>query len=805
MVTAVGTFNRSGRVCWMVPFGIARFCDYFHPLVISNIFPLTTLCVTPMNEVHFTENCWKGIVMNKRSPFQICSRLVVVVGVLVPLLLLAQEPQRLTLDNMNDPTIMQAFSTPRVWWLEDNTALIYDTRKPPMERTLERFNPADGKRAPHVDAAKALEHFKTFFPEGKAPFLPPMPSEITKDGTRGLYLIGGDLFVLEFAPATFQRVTDTPDPERSANLSPDGLKVAFVRANDLYAYDLEAKKERRLTNDGSETILNGTLSWVYWEEIFGRQDIGYWWSKDSKAVAFLRTDESMVSVQHYVDIAPWTPTVTKQRYPKVGEKNPDVKVGIIEIEGSTTTWAQLDPSSFEYIIRVDWLPNNKQVAVRTNNRLQTELDLHLIDRFTGKAKHVLKDLNEGWINISDDLFFLKDGKHLIISSERDGYEHLYRFTLEGKLVNQITKGNWAIRSSGGGAFWVRQAVAGIDEQNGWIYFTALERSPLEKHLYRIKVDGSGMKRLTTEAGTHAINMSPNTKFYFDRFSNISTPPSLALYETGGTKKTTLADPNPAGFEKYGLQTGELIQIPARDGFLLPAHITKPRDFDPSMKYPVIVNVYGGPSAPQVSNSFSFGAVWENVLLNEGYICMTVDNRAATAISKKLENLFLKRSLGEVELDDLVDAMHWMKRQPYVDPDRFGIWGWSGGGSNTILAMTRSKEFKAGIAGAGVTDFRFYDTKWGEAMMKTEKENLEGFETYSLLKYAKDLHGRLLIIHGTHDDNVHIQNTWRFVDELVKANKLFELMVYPMRKHGVGDMAGRRHMNHLMLDFWKRNL
>jgi dipeptidyl-peptidase-4 len=227
--------------------------------------------------------------------------------------------------------------------------------------------------------------------------------------------------------------------------------------------------------------------------------------------------------------------------------------------------------------------------------------------------------------------------------------------------------------------------------------------------------------------------------------------------------------------------------------------------EPGKKYPVIMEVYGGPGAMTVNNAFSYSAIQDNAYANAGFIIVHMENRAETGISKNLENLVLCRGLGEVELNDMVDVARWLKKQPFIDPDRIGITGWSGGGSNTILAMTRSKEFKAGIAGAGVTDFRFYDSKWGEAMMKTEKENAKGYEEYSLLKYAKDLEGKLLIVHGTHDDNVHIQNTWRFVDELIKANKLFELMVYPMRSHGVGDPAGRRHLGTVERDFWKRNL
>jgi dipeptidyl-peptidase 4 len=678
-------------------------------------------------------------------------------------------------------------------------------RKPDSLRTLERLDPTTGKCTPLLNWSAAKLSFANLFPEGKAPRLSPVPSAFTSSGRYGLYLIGGDIFVLDIPGAAFIRLTNTPEEEKSVEFSPDGTKLAFVRGKNLFACDIAAKKEWQLTNDGSETILNGTLSWVYWEEIFGRRDIGYWWSPDSKAIAYLQTDESEVSVEHYVNIDPWTPTVRTQRYPKVGEKNPAVRVGVVEVGSQQTTWAGLDRASYEYVIRVGWLPDGKQFFVQTENRLQTQIDLLFVDRQSGKPQFILKDTDEGWMNMSEDLYFLKDGKHFLMASERDGYDHLYQFTMKGELVNKITNGDWAMCSSGSGVYWIKRAVTGIDEDGKWVYFTSLEKSSVERHLYRVRFDGKTMERLTTGDGTHSITMSPDARFYFDRFSTINIPPSLTLCDAKGKVKMTLATPEYGGFKTFGIQFAELLTIPARDGFKLPASITKPRDFDPAKKYPVVVEVYGGPSAPTVSNSFQYGAVWDNVLGNNGYICVKIDNRAATAISKKLENLLLYRSPGETELNDLVDGVRWLKQLPYVDPDRIGLTGWSGGGTNTVLGMTRSTEFKAGIAGGTVTDFRFYDSKWGEAIMKTEKENLKGYEENSLLKYAKDLHGKLLLVHGSHDDNVHIQNIWRFINELVKANKLFELMVYPLRGHGVGDPAGSKHLRNLELDFWKRNL
>lgn len=716
----------------------------------------------------------------------------------------AQALKKLTVDDVSNPALTRAFSTPTTWWLNDNTSYVLDTARPDSTRALERLDPRSGKRSVVLRYSDGVDELRRIYGEGTPPSLPKAPSSVSPDGRYCLYMIQNDIFLMDLRERKMERVTATEAKEQAVTFSPDGRKLAFVRNNDMFLYDIQTHSEKRLTTDGNDSTLNGKPSWVYWEEVFGRNDIAYWWSPDAQSIAYLHTDESGVSIQHYVDITPWTPTVTTQRYPKVGEKNPAVRVGIVDLTTLKTVRAGIEPQAYEYIVRVDWLPTSSQMCIRTMNRLQTELDFYLVERATGAARFIMKDVNAGWVNISDDLYFMKDGKHFITASERDGYAHLYRFTLDGKLVNQITKGNWALSSSAT-VYWVRRAIAGVDESNNLLYFTALEKASTERHLYRISFDGSGMTRLTKQDGSHFISMSPDTRYYFDRFSNVSTPPSLILYGTRSEQTVTIAPSSYAGLREYEFVTPELFTIPARDGFPLPASLLKPKELEAGKKYPVIVYVYGGPSAPTVANSFTSGLLWENVLVASGFLVLKIDNRAATGISKNLENLLLYRTPGDVELNDLVDGVRWMKQKPFVDPDRFGIYGWSGGGTNTLLAMTRSQEFKAGIAGAGVTDFRLYDTKWAEAMMKTEKENKEGYEAVSLMKFAKDLHGKLMLIHGTHDDNVHIQNTFQFIQELIKADKLFELAVYPLRGHGFHDAAARRHLNKTMLDFWKRNL
>lgn len=716
----------------------------------------------------------------------------------------AQEKKQITVDWIYSPESALITRLPSFNWLDNGKAIVYDTRKPAGERTFELFDPETGKTIPAMNSDKALESLKNQLGENTTPFLS-MPLAFTPTGDKAVYLLNNDIFLLNMQDSKFVRLTNNRDEEKNIRFSPNGEFLAYVKANDLYTYDIKGGKETRLTFDGSETILNGTLSWVYWEEIFGRTDIAYWWSDDSKAITYFQTDESQVGTIYFSDFEPATPRVIKQRYPKTGEPNPVVKVGIIEIDNPKTKWVDFKDFKYEYLIRVVWLPGSKQVSIQTLNRKQDQVDLFLADRKTGDIKHILKETDPGWVNIHDDLYFLKNGKEFLWASERTGYAHLYRYSIEGNLINPVTKGNWAVASSGGAAYWVRSSMSFVDENEGVVYFTGNEKSPFEKHLYSVKLDGTGMKRISKEDGVHKITFSPAGKYYIDNYSNITTPPVLSLHNSDGTNVKQIASYNPDRLAAIDLQKPEQFRIKAKDGFDLPAEILKPKDFDPNKKYPLIVYVYGGPSAPQVKNEWRASIYFDQVLLNNGYLVAMVDNRASSAVSKTLENLLLGQMSGIIELNDLVDGVKWFKKQSYIDSTRIGVWGWSGGGSYTLNAMTNSKEFKAGIAVAAVTDWRFYDTRFGEIGMKTPKDNPDGYAKTSMLASAKNLHGKLMIVHGTYDDNVHIQNAWAFINELIKANKLFELQVYPMRQHGIADLPARIHLYNTMLDFWKRNL
>ncbi len=686
-------------------------------------------------------------------------------------------------------------------WLENNTVLLYDPRTPEEQRTLEIYNPVTGETSIALDTKKAVASLNALLKSSQINFVT-WPLVFDAQGKRALYVFEDDIFVLDLNESAFARITQTAAEEKCVRFSPDGSKISFVRDNDLFVFDINSNKETRLTDDGSETMLNGTLSWVYWEEIFGREDVAYWWSDDSKSIAYFQTDDSPVAISHFVDFKPAVPNVIKQRYPKAGMANPVVRLGIADVASTQTVWANLAEVEYEYLVRVKWLPTNERVSVQTLNRAQDELNLFFVDRETGHSTFILKETDDAWVNVHDDLTFLDDGKHFIWQSERDDFAHLYKFTMDGKLVNQITRGEWAVKSAGGEP---RKTIAAIDSKNDWIYYSSLEKSSVERHLYRIHSDGSGKERLTTGDGTYSVNFSPNGKYFIAEFSNINTPPSLALYKNDGAKIRDISKPNIELAKAMDFHYPELFDIPTQDGFLMPAEILKPKDFDPSKKYPVIMNIYGGPSAPTVANAWSPARYYDQILSDRGYLVVRFDHRAAAGISKKYENLLLRKFISEVELADIVDGLTWLKAQPWVDGERFGMWGRSGGGSFTLHTMTRTKEIKAGIAIAAVTDWHFYDTRWAEFAMKRPQDNPDGYENTSILRHAKNLHGRLLLVHGTYDDNVHPQNAWSFIEELVQANISFDMMFYPMRKHGIADRPAKIHLTHKMLEFWEENL
>jgi dipeptidyl-peptidase-4 len=691
---------------------------------------------------------------------------------------------------------------PKTYWTSEDDVLLLDETRPVASRALERVRAGTGERRPATDTVKAMASLKAALAD--APETLPWPDSFDRAGRLAAFVIDGDVFLLDLAAARFDRITRTPERESVARLSPDGRKVAFVRGNDLWVYDVASKTEARLTSDGSANVLNGALSWVYWEEVFNHNEAGYWWSDDSKAIAFLRTDETGIDEVGFQQFATAVPEVVTQRYPKAGNKNPQVRVGIADVAAGKTVW--MDTVPFEYVLDVRWLPDGRAVAVQTTDRPQTRLDLWRVARDSGRSTAVLTENDPAWVD-QKELQYAGNGD-FIVSSERDGHTHLYRYDADGRLLNAVTSGDWSVRGPQG-FYGAPLESAWLDSKGEWVFFTARQKPEGERQLYRVRLNGTGMERITREDGTHGITMSPDRRFYLDAHSSTNTPPSLSLHAIDGTRVALLYGPRTDLIAPFGFQKAEIFSVPAADGFALPARILKPRGFDPGRKYPAIVYIYGGPGAPTVNDewdySFAGNALFDQVLAARGYVVFSVDPRSATGQSKTLENLVLRHMQTDEVLNDVVAGVKWLKTQPFVDPARVGLWGWSGGGTDTLLCMTRSQEFAAGIAVAPVTDWHFYDTKFTETYMKTPQDNPEGYSLFALWPRARDLHGRLMLVFGSGDDNVHPQNEWALIDELVKADKPFDLMIYPLRKHTIEDRPARIHLFEKMLEFWKRYL
>lgn len=617
-----------------------------------------------------------------------------------------------------------------------------------------------------------------------------------RDKQRTLFEIGGRFYLYDVASGDSISVSapETAGAEE-ATFSPDGVRIAFLRNNDLWIADARGSGEKRLTTGGSEEILNGKLDWVYQEEIYGRGRFrGYWWSPDSKRIAFLRFDESPVREFVVVDHIPYLQEVETTNYPKAGDPNPRVTLHIVEIASGKIVDVDLSRyASGEYLIsNVDWSPDNR-LFFQIQDREQTWLDMNFADPLSGKPDFFLREQTKAWVEMIDNPTWLSDGSFLW-QSERSGWRHLYHYSREGKLVRPVTRGEWEVRN-----------VHGVDEKARTVYITATERSPIGTDVYRIGLDGGNLVRLSARAGTHVAAFNPSLTRYVDTWSDFTTPHQLRVHDRSGREIRLLDANDVRTLADYELSTPQQLQMKTRDGFVMEAILIRPPGFDASKKYPVYQHIYGGPHAPQVVNRWGGTTyLFHQMLAQRGIVVWILDNR--TASGKGAVSAWpVYRNFGEIELRDVEDGVAWLRAQSWVDPSRIMINGWSYGGFMASYALTHSKSFRAGIAGGTVSDWRDYDTIYTERYMGLPSKNEEGYRKSSPRFAAKDLHGNLLLIHGTMDDNVHMQNTIQFAYELQKAGKPFELMLYPKSRHGVTDPLLVKHMRRTMLDFIERQL
>lgn len=727
--------------------------------------------------------------------------LIVIVCFITLIPALAQE-KMLTIDDIFDPDSKVDFSgsaPSRLVWLDADHYLESRAVSGTRTRQLMKINAATGEAVPFYDAAKMEAAFAALpgLSKEAARQLANRPFYQMNDAnTAALINYANDLFYYEFASNKAVRLTETPEEEVGEEFSPDSRLISFVRSNNIYVVDITSQRERALTNDGGAKVFNGQLNWVYQEELYGRGNFkGYWWSPDSTRITFLRLDDGPVHEFTIVDHIPHFQDVDNTPYPQAGDPNPTAKLGVINVAGGAVRWID----TFKYqggeflIVRVGWTPDSKRIVYQIQDREQTWLDLNFADPANGKTDTLFRETTKAWVDADAEPVWLKDGSFLWLS-ERSGWKHLYHYAPEGNLVRQITNGKWEVRS-----------LLGVDERGGWLYFSGTEHTHIANHTYRIKLDGSSLMRLTQMEGNHSSNFNPTFTRFIDSWSDINTPTQVRLHNADGSIARVIAENKVEALGQYKLGKAELLQVKTRDGFVMEAMMIKPPDFDPKKKYPVMSFTYSGTHAPQVRDAWGGSRyMWHQMLAQKGYIIWVCDNR--TASGKGAESTWpVYGNFGELELRDLEDGLSWLKSQPFVDGSRIGLWGWSYGGFMTSYALTHSKSFKIGIAGGSVTDWRLYDSIYTERYMKMPQNNVEGYKKSSVIGAAKDLRGRILLIHGMIDDNVHMQNTIKFAYELQKAGKPFELMLYPKSRHGVVDPLLAKHMYAMMADFVLRNL
>lgn len=588
---------------------------------------------------------------------------------------------------------------------------------------------------------------------------------------------GGDIYVTINGVET--QLTNDKEKKINPTISPDNNYVAFTKKNDLYTININTKKETRLTTDGSDVIMNGYASWVYTEEILGRASTyrTFWWSPDSKRLAFFRTDDSPVPPYTITDGNGQHGYVEKERYPKVGDPNPEVKIGIVAPEGSAITFADFNEKDDQYFGAPYWTPDGTALLVQWLNREQNNFKLWSVNPATGAKNELYDEKQKTWIQLEDGyerLHFLSNSKNFILESDQTGWNHLYLFDATGKQINAITSGRFTVLG-----------IKQIDEKKGIVYFTARSRENTARiDFYKVNLNGKNLQRLTFGDYNHNdISISPNGSYFITTYSNTATPSKMTLVNNKGKIIKEIGDAKDAEFASYKLAATELLRVKSDDGLYdLPMKVTWPVNMDKSKKYPVLISIYGGPNAGTCWDSWSLAGN-QQFYAKEGLIQVVMDHRASGHFGKEGVN-YMYRNLGYWEMKDYSTMVKWLIANGSADSTKICITGFSYGGYMTCYALTYGSDvFTHGMAGGSVTDWSFYDTHYTERFMDTPAENPEGYKSSSVLTYVDRYKGKLQIVHGIIDDNVHIQNSINLISKLQDAKKDFEFMEYSGGRHG----------------------
>ncbi len=708
--------------------------------------------------------------------------------------------QELTVERIFTSAGLHPTSLPSTSWTPDGERLTYLQRRSDGQGTdLVAEDVETGERELLVDGSALI-------PPGHAGPIPIEGYQWSPDGghlliftntqfvwrrrTKGVY------YLYELASGDLTPLSTEFGWQQFAKFSPDGTKVGFVRDNDLFVKHLATGEETRLTADGSESTINGTFDWVYEEEL-GLRD-GWRWSPDGARIAYWQLDTTPVkSFPYDMEWMELYPKVVEVPYPKAGESNPVARIGVVEVEGGEVTWIDTGDNPDVYLARMEWAETPDQVVIQRMNRRQNRIDVLLADAESGHARTLFSETSETWVDVDDHFTWIRDGSRFLWSSERDGYRHLYLYDRTGEVVRQLTGGEWVISTP-----------VGVDEDEGWVYFTGQRESPLETHLYRVSLDGGEVERVTESGGSHGVEMNPGATVFVDTHSRAGVPPTITLRRGSGEEIRTLVanDGLARRLDGMGLRPPEFFEFTTPDSVELNGWMIRPPDFDASREYPVLMYVYGGPGSQTVTDSWGgVRYLWHQLLAERGYIVASVDGRGTGGRGRAFKNVTYL-DLGRWEARDQIAAAEHLASLPYVDGDRIGIWGSSYGGYTTLLSMMKGGDlFRAGISRAPVTSWKLYDTIYTERYMRTPRENPDGYRRSAPLNHVDGLTGDLLLLHGTGDDNVHFQNSVRMVEALQRAGKQFDFMIYPNRTHAIRGLESNLHLYRLMTDFLLENL
>ena len=602
----------------------------------------------------------------------------------------------------------------------------------------------------------------------------------SKDGMQILFPLGGNLFVYQLNSQTVQQITDSKDFDTDARFSPKGNYVSFIRNQNLFVVDLQSNQEKQLTLDGKDTIKNGMAEFVAQEEM--DRDTGYWWSPDESHIAYIQVDESPVSITQRYEINAENIEIVNQRYPYTGDPNVLVKLTILNVASNKTNWVDLGSNTDIYLTRVKWLSDSQQVSYQIMQRNQQRLELIFAD-LSGKNAPVLTETSKTWLNLHNDLYFLKD--HTFIwASERDGFKHLYHYSNNGELLKQLTKGKWVVDD-----------IEAIDEQAQQIFFTASKDSANEKQLYRVGFDGNEIEKITDKKGWHNVSLDETAKFFIDNWSDRDHPESTYLFDIEGNLITTLNDNTLNKEHPYypylsSHQKTRFGEIKNAVGDKLHYRIILPKGFDENKKHPVFLYTYGGPHAQVVTNSW--GKAIDQYMAQQGFIVFALDNRGSARRGLNFESALYKQ-MGGVEIQDQLTGVEYLKSLNYVDDNKIGIFGWSYGGFMTLKAVTKSDTFAIGVALAPVTDYELYDTFYTERYMSTPQLNAGGYKTTAVFDDVKNINNPLLVIHGMADDNVLFTNSTKLFKAMQDAGVLYDSVIYPGGKHGLSGEKSQIHV------------